>query len=297
MKNNIQNAHPQIPKPILNGYGSSFGVYGGIELTEYAPEGEIDAPLLNRLTTEDATEFTEFETVIRDYIIGMLGHPVVRVELTDFQLKSCIQEGINKLNYHSPLWTLQYASFNASAGQNIYELPLYMIHNLENVYYRKTLLTIAAQAGTLEMDFFIRYFQDNFLFGNMKVGEFYLLQQTLEMYRKILGGDGGFNIVGGKYIQIYPAPAMTPERVILEYRALDSNTIQPAYLNWIQRYALAVSKGVLGQIRGKFVTVPSPAGGAQLNGQALLAESEKEKAALIEELLMEIEEPPCFTTY
>jgi hypothetical protein len=117
------------------------------------------------------------------------------------------------------------------------------------------------------------------------------------MYRKILSGDGGFNIVGGKYIQIYPSPAMTPERVILEYRAIDSNTIQPAYLNWIQRYALAVAKGVLGQIRGKFVTVPSPAGGAQLNGQALLAESQQEKQALIEELLMEIEEPPAFSTW
>jgi len=297
MTNNIQNLNPHIPKPILNGYGSSFGVYGGIELTEYEPEGEINAPQLNRLTTEDATEFTEFETIIKDYIIGMLGHPVVRVELTDFQLKICVQEGINKLNYHSPLWTLQYASFDASAGQNIYELPLFMLHNLENVYYRKTLLTIAAQAGTLEMDFFIKYFQDNFLFGNMRVGEFYLMQQTLEMYRKILGGDGGFNIIGGRYIQITPSPAMTPERVILEFRAINSNTIQPAYLNWMQRYSLAVAKGVLGQIRGKFVTVPSPAGGAQLNGQALLAESEKEKAALIEELLMEIEEPPCFSTF
>jgi len=292
-----RNTHPQIPKPQLNGYGTSLGVYGGDSLTDYEQPGEINAPLLNRLTISEATEFTEFERVVRDYIIGMLGHPVVRVELTDFQLKTCVQEGVNKLNYHSPLWTLQYAAFDASAGQNIYEIPLYMLHNLENVYYRKTLLTIAAQAGTLEMDFFIKYFQDNFLFGNMKVGEFYLMQQTLEMYRKILSGDGGFNIVGGKYIQIYPSPAMTPERVILEYRAIDSNTIQPAYLNWIQRYALAVAKGVLGQIRGKFVTVPSPAGGAQLNGQALLAESQQEKQALIEELLMEIEEPPAFSTW
>ena len=172
-----------------------------------------------------------------------------------------------------------------------------MLHNLEYVAYRKTLLTIAAQAGTLEMDFFIKYFQDNFLFGNMKVGEFYLMQQTLEMYRKILGGDGGFNIIGGKYLQIYPSPAMTPERVILEYRAIDSNTIQPAYLNWIQRYSLAVAKGVLSQIRGKFASVPSPAGGASLNGAQLAAESEKEKQQLIEELLNEIEEPPTFSTW
>tara|TARA_A100001515_G_C4433399_1_gene164475 strand:- start:40 stop:558 length:519 start_codon:yes stop_codon:yes gene_type:complete len=172
-----------------------------------------------------------------------------------------------------------------------------MLHNLEYVAYRKNLLTIAAQAGTLEFDFFLKYFQDNFLFGNMRVGDYYLMQQTLETYRKILSSDGGFNIVGGKYLQIYPSPAVTPERVILEYRAIDSNTVQPAYLNWIQRYALAVAKGVLGQIRGKFASVPSPAGGAMLNGGQLIQESEKEKETLVQELLNEIEEPPAFSTY
>ena len=294
---NYQNDHPQIPKPKLNGYGTSFGVYGGDELTDYEPAGTIDTPNLNRLTLQGATEFTEFETYIKDYVLGMLGFPIVRVELTEFQIKQCVQEAVSKLNYHAPLWSLQYASFDASAGQNIYEIPLYMLHNLENVIYRKTLLTIAAQAGTLEFDFFIKYFQDNFLFGDMQVGEFYLLQQTLEMYRKILSQDGGFNILGGKYLQIYPSPAITPERVILEYRAFDSNTIQPAYLNWAQRYALAVAKGVLGQIRGKFNSVPSPAGGAALNGQQLLSESQQEKQALIDELLGEIEEPPAFSTF
>ncbi len=288
---------PQIPRPKLNGYGSSDGIYGGDELTDYVQEGEIDSPKLNRLTLEGATEFSKFETVIKDYVLGMLGFPIVRVELTDFQLKQTVQEAINRLNYHAPLWNLQYASFDASAGQNIYELPLYMIQNLEYVAYRKTLLTIAAQAGTLEMDFFIKYFQDNFLFSNMQVGEFYLLQQTLEMYRKILSGDGGFNIVGGKYLQIYPSPAITPERVIIEYRAVNSDTILPAYLNWAQRYALAVAKGILAQIRGKFASVPSPAGGATLNGAQLAQESQQEKEALIQELLSEIEEPPAFSTF
>jgi hypothetical protein len=131
----------------------------------------------------------------------------------------------------------------------------------------------------------------------MNVAEFYQLQQNMEMYRKILSQDGGFNIVGGQYLQIYPAPSMTPERVILEYRAFDSNTIQPAYLNWMQRYALAVAKGVLSQIRGKFASVPSPAGGASLNGAQLMQESQQEKEALIQELLNEVEEPPCFSTY
>jgi len=294
---NIQASHPHLPKPKLNGYGVTFGDYGGTDLDNYVPTGEIDAPNLNRLTLQGATEFTQFETYIKDYIMGMLGFPIVRVELTDFQIKQCIQESITRINYHAPLWALQYASFDASAGQNIYEIPLYILHNLEYVSYRKTLLTIAAQAGTLEFDFFLKYFQDNFLFGDMNVAEFYQLQQNMEMYRKILSQDGGFNIVGGKYLQIYPSPAMTPERVILEFRAFDSNTIQPAYLNWMQRYALAVAKGVLSQIRGKFASVPSPAGGASLNGAQLMQESQQEKEALIQELLNEIEEPPTFSTY
>jgi len=291
------NNHPQIPKPKLNGYGTSLGDYGGRLLTDYKQTGDIDAPALNRLTLESATEFSGYETIIKDYILGMLGFPIVRVELTGFQLKQSIQEAINKLNYHAPLWNLQYATFDASAGQNIYEIPLYMLQNLEYVAYRKTLLTIASQNGTLEFDFFLKYFQDNFLFGDMNIAEFYQMQQNLEMYRKILSQDGGFNVVGGKYLQIYPSPSQTPERVILEYRAIDSDTILPYYTNWVQRYALAVAKGVLAQIRGKFASVPSPAGGAVLNGPQLATESQQEKQALIEELLMEVEEPPVFTTF
>ena len=93
---NYQNEHPQIPKPLLNGYGTSLGDFGGDSLTDYNQVGEIDAPNLNRLTLENATEFSGYETIVKDYILGMLGFPIVRVELTDFQLKQSIQEAINK---------------------------------------------------------------------------------------------------------------------------------------------------------------------------------------------------------
>ena len=286
-----------LPKPKLNGYGASFGEYGGDNLTDYKSAGTIDTSRLNNITLQDAVEFNPLELVIRDYILGMMGHPVVRVELTSFQLKHCIQEALNKLSYHAPLWTLQYASFDASAGQNIYELPPFIVQNLEYVVYKKSLLSIASQAGTLEFDFFLKYFQDNFLFGNFNVGEFYLMQQSLEMYRKILSQEGSWNVLDGRFLQISPAPPIRPSRVILEYRAINSDTIHPYYRNWLQRYALAVSKGVLSQVRGKFASIPSPAGGAQLNGSQLATESERDKEALVQELLSEIEEPPVFSTY
>jgi hypothetical protein len=135
------------------------------------------------------------------------------------------------------------------------------------------------------------------LFQNFGVADFYLLQSNLEQMRKILGMEGTWDVINNQYLQLYPAPVTTPDQVILEYRALDSNTIHPAYRNWIQRYALAIAKGILGEIRGKYSTLPSPGGGASLNGQALIDQSIREKEILEKELLTELEEPIPFTLF
>ena len=60
---------------------------------------------------------------------------------------------------------------------------------------------------------------------------------------------------------------------------------------WIRRYALALSKEMLGQIRGKFGgSVPSPGVTITLNATALLGEAEKEKTALRDELVKVLDE-------
>ena len=293
---------PTFPRPQLNGYGTSFGSRSGgsknngYDLLSYRPEGDIDPEKLNKTKLSDGVEFSAFDETVKDYILGMLGHPIVRVELTHYQLKASIDEAVTKLSYHAPLWTMQYAVFTASAGQNVYELPRYMIDNLSYIVYKKSLLSIQSQAGTLEFDFFIKYFQENFLFENFGVGDFYLLQSALESTRKILGQEGSYNILNNRYVQLYPAP-VGYEEVIIEYRALDSNTLHPAYLNWVQRYALAVAKGVLSHVRGKYGQVPSPGGGVTLNSQQLASEAIAEKKELLEELTSQIEEPPVFTAY
>ena len=293
----MAQASPPIARPQLSTFGNTFVDSIGAHIDQGVLQTSIDRAKLNTGTDSSVEEFTPFETTMRDYALAQLGHPVVRVELTPFQLRTCIDEGISKLNYHAPLWMKQIAVFDASAGINMYELPKYMMDNLEYVVYKKTLLSIQSQAGTLEFDFFIKYFQDNFLFQNFGVADFYLLQQNLEMTRKILGQEGSFNVVDGKYLLLMPAPVTTPQQVIVEYRAISTESIHPAYRNWIQRYTLASAKGILGQIRGKYKTLPSPAGGAQLNGDELMRQSEQEKQALIEELLGEIEMPPVFSTY
>ena len=293
----MAQARPPSQVPQLATFGNTLASPIGAHIDQGVILTSIDTKKLNKDTQGSTEEYTEFEQTLHDYAMAQLGHPVVRVELVPYQMRTCIDEAISKMNYHAPLWTKQVAVFNASAGCNLYELPQYILDSLSYVVYKKTLLSIQSQAGTLEFDFFIKYFQDNFLFQNFGVADFYLLQQNLEMTRKILGQEGTFNVIDGKYLMLMPAPVVTPMPVIVEYRALNSNTIHPAYRNWMQRYTLAAAKGILGQIRGKYTVLPSPGGGSQLNGDALLMQSQQEKQALLEELIYEIEMPPVFTTF
>ena len=285
-------------KPKLAAWGNSFTPYAGSNINDgRKTRGEIDIDKLNDTTVVDGVEWSHFEEVIKDYILARLGHPVVRVELTPFQIKTCIDEAVGTMYNHAPLFSTQMVTFQTTTGINTYEIPPYILNNLEYVVYKKTLLSIQQEAGTLEFDFFIKYFQDNYLFQNFGVGDFYLLQQNLEMTRKILGQEGCFTVLDNNFLHINPTPVTDLQNGIIIYRGLNSNTLHPAYRNWIQNYALACAKGALGQIRGKYQTVPSPGGGAKLNGDQLVKESADEKKELFQRLLDEFEEPARFSTY
>tara|TARA_B100000214_G_C23620372_1_gene469226 strand:- start:200 stop:592 length:393 start_codon:yes stop_codon:yes gene_type:complete len=53
---------------------------------------------------------------------------------------------------------------------------------------------------------------------------------------------------------------------------------------WIRRFALALSKETLGQIRGKFGTIPIPGENLTLNASDLLSQAKDEQNSLREEL-------------
>jgi hypothetical protein len=58
----------------------------------------------------------------------------------------------------------------------------------------------------------------------------------------------------------------------------------PQVYPWLQEYALAFVKSILGQARGKHSSIAGPQGGGQLNGAALMQESQAEMEKLEEEL-------------
>lgn len=281
--------------PTVTRYGASFGKYNGARLDDYTPPNPNVAGL-NNADAKSTPEFKSFEQTVKDFILARLGHPVVKVELTGFQIQTCIEEALTKLEYHAPYWMNQFAVFNTSAGINVYELPSEIVNNLGDVWYRRNLFVLgSAPQGSLEYDFALMFFTNTGMFNNYNVGQYLLMQMYLKQVRQVLGQGTSWDIINNKYLQLFPIPDST-ESVILEYRALDANTIHPTYKNWVQKYSLCVAKEILGRIRGKFQTLPGPGGGARLDGESLLAEAREEKALLVEELVGEIEGPPMFIT-
>jgi len=60
--------------------------------------------------------------------------------------------------------------------------------------------------------------------------------------------------------------------------------------HWIRRYALAVAKGMLAEIRSKFQVIPIPGESVTLNGADLRTQSKEEKDSLKEELIKILED-------
>tara|TARA_R100001129_G_scaffold52340_1_gene36035 strand:- start:131 stop:565 length:435 start_codon:yes stop_codon:yes gene_type:complete len=59
---------------------------------------------------------------------------------------------------------------------------------------------------------------------------------------------------------------------------------------WIRKYALALSKEMLGQIRGKFTTVPIPGEAVTLNHAELLSQAKDEQQQLKDKLIEMVKE-------
>lgn len=59
---------------------------------------------------------------------------------------------------------------------------------------------------------------------------------------------------------------------------------------WIRRFAVALCKEILGQIRSKFATIPIPGANVTLNGPAMITEAKAEQKELREELQKVLDE-------
>jgi len=76
----------------------------------------------------------------------------------------------------------------------------------------------------------------------------------------------------------------------LPFQNIPYENINSIGKQWIRRFALALTKEVLGQIRGKFNTIPIPGENVTLNYSDLLSQAKAEQDALREELKSTLDE-------
>jgi len=114
-----------------------------------------------------------------------------------------------------------------------------------------------------------------------------ILQQHLELIGKMFGYEFQYTWNRTKH-QLFLHRRPRSEVVVYlhayAYRE-ESDLFADHYaLPWLKEYALAMSKFMLGEARGKFATVAGPQGGTTLNGDQLKADATETMAQLEEDI-------------
>ena len=170
----------------------------------------------------------------------------------------------------------------------------------------------------------IQSLMQTFGFGNYSPGVNFMLMpmyfdilklQAIELNDTIRKSGYHFTIEANRYLKLFPIPtrdyklhfdyvvqsvANNPIKNIASNLITDISNVpytNPTYAfinepgrQWIRKYALALSKEMLGSVRGKYQSLPIPGETTTLDYTRLLTEAANEKEKLIEELKAILEE-------
>lgn len=231
---------------------------------------------------------------IRDYVLLMLGAPVITLELDDQQMDLCIDQTLKILEMYAGREYYDYYVFNTVPGQSIYRMPP-DVGYIRNVFYKK-FPQFAFQSSDLNGAIPVEYFYPGGAYSSIqgglidpiqpvwgRMGEWVLYKQYEMMYSRVSSNIGGWEWVSGfKNVKIYPIPYRV-QAVIVHYmqKLRDWDEVTQA----MQEGALAHAKIILGRIRSKYSSPPGPGGGMQLDGQQLLQEGLEEYKQWKEDLI------------
>lgn len=225
-----------------------------------------------------------------------LGHPTQKVELTDDQIDEAIDSALGMIRkysgygYHRNMFFLNLkpnqqryilsnkcVGFNKIVGVNyIYRLRSgFLSGNISRGGY-----DVYGYAALLHL----------YKTGTFDMLSYHLVSSYIEDMQILFADHITFNWKEQKReLSLYHV-VYDHERVLLDVfveRTEQDLLTDRETKEWIKRWAVAESKIMLSQIRGKFQTLPGPQGSTTLNSQELITQGETEKA----DLLLELDDP------
>jgi hypothetical protein len=231
---------------------------------------------------------------LKDFILLMLGAPVVTIELDEQQLDAAVDVALQQYEEWAPMEHFRYHVFMTTPGKSIYTMPP-DIGYVRNVYYKQT-GEFAFQSSDLGGAIPVEYFYPGGAYSSIqggmidpiqpiwgRGGEWALYKGYEQMYARMASNIGGWEWVGGyQTIKIYPIPYRA-HRVVVHY--LQKNNDWSRVQTVMQEGALAYAKIMLGRIRSKIKNPPGPGGGVQLDGDQLLTEGNQDLKDWKEQLI------------
>jgi hypothetical protein len=247
---------------------------------------------------------TKVREQIKDYVLLMLGAPVVKVELDDQNVDAAVDLALQVFEDYAPREYFNYYVFNTTPGKSVYTMPA-DVGFIRNVFYKEQpSLQFSANdlGGALPIEYYYpggsyASIQGGLLDPNQpiygRMGEWVLYKQYEQMYNRLSSQIGGWEWVDGYCnIKLYPIPCRC-SAVIVHYlqKKPDFKQVTQA----MQEGALCFAKIMLGRIRSKYKSLPGPNGGVQLDGVELLQEGREEKKEWEERLIYRFGDIPPIT--
>jgi hypothetical protein len=237
---------------------------------------------LNKSQLSSRKQREQVREQLKDYVLLMLGAPVIDVELDAQQLDLAVDESLKVFEDYCPREYFDYYVFLTTPGKSVYELPP-DVGAVRNVFYKKH-ANYAFQATDLQGAIPIEYFYPGGAYASIqggmldptqpiwgRMGEWTLYKQYEMMYSRVSSNIGGWEWVSGfRHIKLYPIPA-SPQKVIVHYlqKQKDWNEVTES----MQEGALAYAKCILGRIRSKLQGLAGPGGQAiNTDGPQLMEE-------------------------
>ena len=219
---------------------------------------------------------------IINFIRLRLGHPRITVELLEEHYITAIEEAIE-------MWTQLVGDERTKLVKEMY-LNLtpgtvsYPIEDPEFDYVISLSEGSSHFLGIPGADNYLLYWNSRDNQGFFRdIADFYIKHGFLETAKRTIGADKTWEVINtpaGRKLNIYPTP-MYPQHVYVRYALKLKVDDFKDWNIWIKKYALAVCKGILGEIRGKYtsgypVAMNSGGGLVSLNGSELTSAGKEE---------------------
>lgn len=230
------------------------------------------------------------------WVRAKLGEPTIPCELTDEQIDDCIEMGVYWYNYWRNADEEVYYTTLSGDNKVGYAIPSVIDPDLIMEIILRPRFPFMYYQGREDL---ITNLYMQYLFQRFKAGyttfltDYYITMSTEADLNIILGTQTKYEIRSGKLF-IHPDPG-SGMSIGIRYRStLSLEEISTNY--WIRRYTLAEAKLVLGNIRGTFSSgIPGGVDLITLNGPELIAQGEREKEQLMDEIKKQAE--PLFLEF